>query len=237
MRGDQMTGPLNTDDAKAAMLRRILIIFVVFFVVLVVLLFVPAGDIRWKEGWLFLFVYLFQGVLVWRTNPEVIVARSKFIRQGTKHWDKVLACFLVPPLVAIFPVAGVDWRFQWSCPPIWLIIVGYVLFSLGMAGITWATSVNKFAEAGVRIQAERGHRAVDTGPYAIVRHPIYVAAFFLFVGMALALGSFWAAVPAIFGYLILIVRTALEDRMLQEELEGYREYARRVRYRLIPGVW
>ncbi len=89
----------------------------------------------------------------------------------------------------------------------------------------------------VRIQTERGHQVVDTGPYAFVRHPFYVASFPLFVGMPLALGSYWALIPAAVTGIALVMRTALEDRTLQNELPGYKEYASRVRYRLIPGVW
>jgi protein-S-isoprenylcysteine O-methyltransferase Ste14 len=104
-----------------------------------------------------------------------------------------------------------------------------------MVGLMWAEAVNRFAEPSVRIQP--GQRVVDNGPYAIVRHPMYVAAFPFFLGTALALGSCWALIPAVLASLILIVRTALEDRVLHNELPGYKEYAGRVRYRLIPRVW
>ena len=102
---------------------------------------------------------------------------------------------------------------------------------------TWVYSVNKFAEPGVRIQTERGHKVIETGPYAIVRHPLYLASLFLIGGIPLTLGSFWALIPVAVGTMVLLVRTALEDRMLHRELDGYKEYASRVRYRLIPGVW
>jgi protein-S-isoprenylcysteine O-methyltransferase Ste14 len=98
-------------------------------------------------------------------------------------------------------------------------------------------SVNPFAEPSVRIQWDRGHRVVDTGPYAIVRHPLYAASSFLVAGMPLAMGSYWALVPVAAGALVLIVRTVLEDRVLRDELPGYRDYASRVRSRLVPGVW
>ena len=103
--------------------------------------------------------------------------------------------------------------------------------------MTWAESVNKFFEPTVRIQTDRGHRVIDTGPYAIVRHPGYASGYLLFVGMPLALGSLWALIPAILSCLLLVVRTILEDQTLRNELAGYEEYAQRVRYRLIPGVW
>ena len=109
--------------------------------------------------------------------------------------------------------------------------------SIGFVGVTWAESVNKFFEPSVRIQTDRGHRVIDTGPYGIVRHPGYALSYPLVLGMPLALGSQWALIPAVLFGLLLIVRTILEDRTLQNELPGYKDYAHRVRYRLIPGVW
>src|SRR5262249_14989193 len=115
--------------------------------------------------------------------------------------------------------------------------IGYLLFLLSMAVGTWVGAVNKFAEPAVRIQTERGHKVVDTGPYAIVRHPGYVAGLLLFPGVALSLGSIWALLPVGVTSLLLILRTQWEDQTLQAELPGYREYTARVRYKLIPGVW
>jgi protein-S-isoprenylcysteine O-methyltransferase Ste14 len=203
-------------------------------------MFLPAG-IGWTKGWIFLLVFLVQTVLavvyLWRTNPAIFIARSK-IHKGTKAWDKAILPFLLLSFLAVFPVAALDdGRFHWSAVPTWLVVVGYVLLSIGYVVSIWAEAVNRFAEPGVRIQAERGHKVVDTGPYAIVRHPLYFGGFFLVFGIALALGSFWAVVPGAIGSLIIVVRTTLEDRMLQNELEGYREYASRVRFRLIPGIW
>ena len=106
-----------------------------------------------------------------------------------------------------------------------------------MAGLTWAQSVNKFFEPSVRIQTDRGHHVIDTGPYRIIRHPGYAFGFLLFLGMPLALGSLWALIPAVMLCPLLVVRTVLEDRTLHNELPGYEEYAQRVRYSLIPGVW
>ena len=103
--------------------------------------------------------------------------------------------------------------------------------------MTWAESVNKFFEPTVRIQTDRGHRVIDTGPYAIVRHPGYASAALLIFGMPLSLGSYWALIPAAISYGLLIIRTVWEDRTLQEELTGYKEYAQRVRYRLVRGIW
>ena len=229
------------DRVTAGVLRRATISLVCFFLILAAVMFLPAGDVRWARGWLFFFVFLALTVLasiyLWHRNPAIFAARSK-IQKGTKRWDKVVMFFLFLSLLAVFPVAGLDdGRFHWSSVPTWVVVLGYVLFSAGFALSAWVEAVNKFAEPGVRIQTERGHKVVDTGPYAIVRHPMYLSAFFLFFGAALALGSFWALIPAGFVALVLVVRTTLEDRTLQNELEGYKEYASRVRYRLIPGIW
>jgi protein-S-isoprenylcysteine O-methyltransferase Ste14 len=211
------------------------------FVLMAVMLFLPAGDIRWAQGWLFLLAYVVlmipSVIYLGRTNPDIFVARGK-IHRGTKNWDKVLLSLLLFLMAVTFPLAALDaGRFHWSSMPLWLTVVGDVLFALGVAGSVWAMSVNRFAEPSVRIQTDRGHEVVDTGPYAIVRHPYYVASFVMAVGIPLALGSFWALIPQAIGAVVIIVRTALEDRMLQDELAGYPDYASRVRYRLIPGVW
>jgi protein-S-isoprenylcysteine O-methyltransferase Ste14 len=213
-------------------LRRSLISLAVFLIVLGVAMFLPAG-IRWWQGWLFPAVFVLQiavaAIYLWRTNPEIFVARSK-VHRGTKGWDRVMMSLLLPSLMATFPVAA-----MYHGSPLWVIVVGYILLTVGMLGSVWVEAVNKFAEPGVRIQP--GQRVVDAGPYAIVRHPMYTTAFPLFAGIALALGSYGALVPVAVASLVLVVRTALEDRTLQNELPGYREYAQRVRYRLIPGVW
>jgi len=212
-----------------------------FVAVLGLILFLPAGDIRWAKGWLFLLVFLLltvaSSVYLWRTNPDIFVARSR-IHPGTKAWDKVLMAFLLSSFAMIFLVAGLDaGRFHWSNVPLSVIVLGYVPLCVGFLLSIWVYRVNKFAEPSVRIQTERGHKVIDTGPYAIVRHPLYLGGLILFAGIPLALGSFWALIPVAFGTLVIVVRIVLEDRTLQAELEGYQEYARRVRYRLIPGVW
>ena len=145
---------------------------------------------------------------------------------------------LIPAMVSILPVAALDdGRFRWLPMPWWVCLMGYSLLIAGMVGLTWAESVNKFFEPTVRIQTDRGHKVIDTGPYRIMRHPGYVFSFAFFLGIPLALGSLWGLIPAMLMCLMLVVRTVLEDRTLQAELPGYREYAQRVRYRLIPGVW
>jgi protein-S-isoprenylcysteine O-methyltransferase Ste14 len=159
--------------------------------------------------------------------------------QNAKAWDKVLA-----PLMAVsigFPmviIAGLDHRYSWSPEfPLWLIVIGFILITLGYAFASWALAENRFFSSVVRIQKERGHVVCDSGPYRLVRHPGYAGNIPPLFGIALALGSVWALIPAAVASIITLIRTVLEDRTLQEELPGYRDYARHVRYRLIPGIY
>jgi protein-S-isoprenylcysteine O-methyltransferase Ste14 len=221
------------------MFRKSMLLLAGFVLVVAAIMFVPAG-VGWREGWVFFVVFwaytILSAAFLWRVNPEIYVARSK-VHEGTKSSDKVLMALLLASLLAIFLVAALDARYAWSSASRPLVVVGYILFTIGFVITTWVYAVNKFAEPSVRIQSDRGQEVVDTGPYAVVRHPLYAASVVLFVGMALAMGSYWAFVPVAFGLLVIIVRIILEDRLLQNELGGYKEYASRVRYRLVPGIW
>ncbi len=221
--------------------RRLVLSLVGTLAGLALCLFLPAGTWAWSKGWLFVSVLIATSVVVTlylrRANPEVIAARVNR-HEGTKRWDRILLSVFFPTLVAMLVVAALDdGRFHWSRAPWWVGVLGYALLLTGMAGLTWAESVNRFFEPTVRIQSERGHTVIDTGPYALVRHPGYVAACLLFVGIALALGSLWALIPAGVACLLLALRTRWEDRMLQSELAGYKGYTQRVRFRWVPGVW
>jgi protein-S-isoprenylcysteine O-methyltransferase Ste14 len=221
--------------------RRLVTSTIATLVIFLLCLFVPAGTLGWVRGWLFFAVTVAAGVVVSiyliRVNPEVFAARVNR-HTGTKSWDKWIVGLLLTAMTSIIPVAALDdARFHWSVVPWWACGIGYALLRSGLAGTAWAEAVNEYFEPTVRIQTDRGHHVIDTGPYAIVRHPGYSSAFPLVVGMALALGSYWALIPAVLFCLILVVRTILEDRTLQAELPGYREYAQRIRHRLIPGAW
>jgi protein-S-isoprenylcysteine O-methyltransferase Ste14 len=149
-----------------------------------------------------------------------------------------LLAVMLPAMVAEIPLATLDaGRMGWSDVPLWVVTIGYVLLIAGIAATTWAQAVNPFFKPGVRLQKERQHRVITSGPYRVVRHPGYAAAMALFVGIALALASWWALVPAAMAIALLVVRTGWEDRLLQAELPGYADYARQTRYRLLPGFW
>ncbi len=139
-----------------------------------------------------------------------------------------------PPVI----VAGLDHRFGWSPVfPTWLTLLGFISIAWGYAFSVWALVENRFFSSVVRIQTDRGHLVCDTGPYRIVRHPGYAGNILPLAGIVLALGSIWTLIPAMVALIITVIRTTLEDQTLQDELPGYREYAQRVRYRLIPGIF
>jgi protein-S-isoprenylcysteine O-methyltransferase Ste14 len=236
----------KTDDPKttqrASPRQWIRLVAVYFFIPLVLL--ICGGDFGWWQAWGYSLLIVAAGIggRIWaeRRHPGLMAERQNAGNfRKAKAWDKVLA-----PLMALsvgFPlviVAGLDHRFGWSPVfPLWLIVLGFVLSSLGYAFVVWALVENRFFSSVVRIQTDRGHVVCDSGPYRLVRHPGYAGIILPMLGIVLALGSAWTLIPAAVALIIAVVRTALEDQTLQEELPGYRDYARRVRYRLIPGIY
>ncbi|WP_345978886.1 isoprenylcysteine carboxylmethyltransferase family protein [Sulfurimonas sp. HSL3-2] len=208
------------------------------------LLLVCGGDLWWWQAWIYTFLILVSGIggrilTEWR-HPGLLAERVNFEKlQNAKPWDKVLA-----PLMAVsfsFPlviVAGLDHRYEWT--PLfstWFNILGLVLIALGYAFATWAFIENRFFSTTVYIQKDRGHTVCDSGPYRFVRHPGYAGNLLALPGMVLAFSSVWILIPAMAALIITVIRTALEDRTLQEELSGYKDYAKQVRYRLIPFIY
>jgi protein-S-isoprenylcysteine O-methyltransferase Ste14 len=220
---------------------RIALALAGFLATFVLLLFWPAGRLDWIAGWLYLAILTINGGInyayVRRRNPELIEHRMR-LGKGTKTWDKIWLAVFSPVFAAVYVVAGLDaGRFGWSEMPTWLWPVGLALFLPGTLLFSWSMGVNPFFEKTVRIQTERGHRVIDTGPYRFVRHPGYSGFLGWILSAPLLLGSWWAFLPSVLSIAALVVRTALEDRTLREELPGYTDYAARIRYRLIPKVW
>jgi protein-S-isoprenylcysteine O-methyltransferase Ste14 len=206
-------------------------------------LFGGAGTFAWERGWIFVCLYMAgmasAAVVLRRLNPELLEARANWRRnKGTKLFDKVFM-WLFFPLTLIQPaVAGMDAvRFRWSPLPVWLIYPGSAVFIAACAMVSWTFGVNRHAETTVRSESERGHTVVSTGPYRMVRHPMYVGLIGMYLSKPLILGSAWSLVPGAAIVLVVVWRTAMEDRTLRRELAGYEEFAARTRYRLLPGVW
>ena len=207
-------------------------------------LFVCAGDIGWWQAWVYSLLFVAAGLggrfLAERRHPGLLAERQNIDNiQTVKAWDKVLAPLMALSIsLPLVIVAGLDHRFGWSPAfPLWLILLGFFLIAFGYAFAVWALVENRFFSSVVRIQTDRGHVVCDSGPYRIVRHPGYAGNILALLGIVLALSSLWTLIPAAVALAIAVIRTALEDRTLQEELPGYKEYARRVRYRLFPGLY
>lgn len=242
------SGPAAPEEpatGHAATLRRgiltRLVQLLVEFAFLGAVLFASAGTFAWPNAWAFLGLSLLMvianGAYVLPRNPEVIVERGRR-HAGTRTFDTVVTAVYMVFYLALFVVAGLDARrLDWAPLAAGWAVLGAVLLCVADVPVAGAMAVNPNLERTVRIQVERGHRVATTGPYRYVRHPMYVAMLVQLPATALLLGSAWALVPACCAALALVVRTALEDRTLLDDLPGYREYARRTRYRLVPGLW
>ncbi len=234
-------GPLEPSreesNTSKAVLKRILQV-VITYLILAVILFVSSGQMNWIWAWVYLGLGL--GILIINISilPAELIAERGQPRDNVKRWDRVLTAVAHIPTLGVPVVAGLDERFGWSPQLIPAIhLAGLAFFGLGQGLFSWAMASNKYFSTLVRIQMDRSHTVATSGPYRYVRHPGYTGYIVSFLGASLALGSLWAIIPAGFIACLLVVRTALEDRTLQDELPGYRDYAQRVRYRLLPGIW
>jgi protein-S-isoprenylcysteine O-methyltransferase Ste14 len=211
--------------------------------ILAVLLFGSAGTLHWPAGWAFMIVFFATGLpmtlMLARHDPALLDERLKWVVQKDQPlWDRVFVSLFLPLFVGWFILIGLDaGRFHWSVMPVWLQVVGGLGLVLSLALMYRVFRENTFAAAVVRIQKERGQKVISTGPYAIVRHPLYTTMLLYLPALALMLGSWYGLATSFLLFAVLVVRTALEDRELQRGLDGYADYAHRVRYRLIPGIW
>jgi protein-S-isoprenylcysteine O-methyltransferase Ste14 len=207
-------------------------------------LFIGAGTLRWDWAWLFTVItfigWVALSIILIFTNPELLNERGKRVKDltGTKRWDWIVMTIYSILLVAVPLIAGLDYRYAWSSPTAdGIKIVGLAVLVFSFIPLTWSMAVNRFFEATVRIQENRGHQVITSGPYRYVRHPGYVGVILQFIAVPLSLGTFAPWIPALLGVALYALRTALEDRTLTAELPGYAEYAQRTHYRLLPGVW
>ena len=210
-------------------------------IVMGVALFWAAGRIDWWPGWAALAVMaawiIATAIVILRFNPALLAERLG-PRKGAKSWDTAIMSILGLAQLARYILAGLDQRYGWSGAfPLAAQVIALVVCVLGYALVTWATASNAFFSQIVRIQSERGHTVATGGPYRYVRHPAYSGALIFELAAPILLASWWAAIPSGLGAILLILRTALEDRTLQAELAGYADYAHQVRNRLLPGIW
>ena len=241
---DKKTPQLEKKDNSVIDWKKIIARFVFIILLMIGILFLSAGRMDWWEGWAYvvltLIVLLVSRLVLIIKFPEVANERMDAgKKENVKSWDKILV-----PVIAIYMpmvswvIAGLDARFGWS-PNLpdgiqWAALG--VNFAASMFS-TWAMFANRFFSSHVRIQTERGHTVVRKGPYHFLRHPGYAGGIVSWIITPIFFSSWWLIIPTVLTITGYVVRTALEDHVLQEELPGYKEYVREVKYRLLPGIW
>ena len=231
------------NNQKKSLTPRFVIQLLIYIIVIPFLPILISWSWDWWEAWVYGIInvlgFLISRAMAAKRNPDLISERAQFMKhENVLNWDKILA-----PLVALggglIPlVVGLDELLNWS--PAFSILIKIIALAIILTGYIWGSYAliqNRFFSGMVRIQSDRGHQVITSGPYRWMRHPGYAGAICTYLATPLFLDSGWAFIPAVFLVITLVIRTSLEDKVLQAELEGYSEYADKVRYRLFPGVW
>lgn len=235
------TGGSGTSRVSIRPAVRVALSLVAILGVLAVLLFAPAGRWDWVEAWAFLVCYgSFLVVYIVRAllkDPGQLHERGRIAR-NTPLWDRVIMAAYTLFLLMTVVVSGLDaGRFRWSSVPIAAKATAWLGLAIAGSLIFWASATNTYLSRMARIQNDRGHVVISSGPYRYVRHPMYLGIVLLFLCVPVALGSLWALIPGSTIGLLSVIRTSKEDQMLRQELGGYEDYMRRVRFRIMPWVW
>ena len=240
---DPSTKQAPNQQAEKAFTPKRIVQLVLVLILIPLLPMLISGDWNWWEAWFFaisyFLVFVLSRVMVSKRHPDLLAERAHSMkRDNAKSWDKILAPAVALGIVLIPLVAGLDALYDWS--PSFSLSVKLIAIVLILSGYvigTYAMLENRFFSGLVRIQEDRGHKVVSTGPYAWVRHPGYSGTLLSYLASPFLLDTYWGLLAAGLLATILVIRTSLEDRTLQEELDGYAVYAKKVRYRLIPGIW
>ena len=228
--------------AKEISTARVVIRLIIGIAVMSAAFFGSAGTLEWPEAWLYMISqFAFSGAMaVWlkKNNPDLLKDRMTFFKSSARAWDKaifwIMTVFFVPYLL----LPGLDAiRYQWSSVPLFIKVFAFMAIAASLLMISWVMRENTYLSRVVEIQRERGHRVITTGPYQYIRHPMYVAVITQLICIPLALGSLFTLIPASLLTALLVIRPHFEDKTLDSELEGYRAYSEKVKYKLVPWVW
>lgn len=231
---EQDTNKLSTHKN---ILRRLVQVTMSVLLIAVILL-VASGKIDWIYAWILIAASLLVIIINAFIFPPDLISERGRKKENVEKWDRLISGLIMIPWLALYIVAGLDIRFGWSPEfALWIHLAGLVFFILGNAFVSWAMLSNTYFSTAVRIQYDRGHAVSSGGPYRYMRHPGYLGMMVYILSTVLILGSIWALLPASLTVILFMIRTAFEDTTLQNKLEGYTEYAARVKYRLLPGIW
>lgn len=227
-----------TEVSNLRMVLRLLVAFIVMSAAFCC----SAGTTAWLKAWLYMVIQFsfWTAAALWlkKHNPQLLKDRMVFLKPDTRGWDKVIIKTSTVLFIPYLLLPGFDAvRYQWSSVPLPVSVIGYAGIILSLLLFFAVLRENAYLSRFVEVQKDKGHKVITTGPYRYVRHPMYVGLITLLYSLPVALGSLWTLIPASVLTLLFVVRTYLEDKTLHEELEGYRAYAEKVKYRLLPGVW
>ena len=211
------------------------------FLLFIAIVFLSAGRLDYWQGWVFcltVFTMFLLALKIFKGKSGLIKERLK-PGPGVKWWDKILLVLYISSFMAILVVAGLDaGRLRFTPEiPLPLYVMSYIFFVISYSFTFWAMYVNRFFSSAVRIQKDRGQEVVESGPYSFIRHPGYLSGILGGINAAIVLGSSLALIPATISAIIFIIRAGLEDELLKKELPGYADYAKKVKFRLVPGIW
>jgi protein-S-isoprenylcysteine O-methyltransferase Ste14 len=234
VREEQQSAPAT---GSRALLKTALVRFISAFVVLSAVFFLSAGTLYYWQAWVYLFILMvpaaFVGRYLFKNDPKLLERRMR--AKETQKTQKIVIALSVVFFLPAFILPGLDVRFGWSNVPFPVIIIADAMVLLGYLIVALVFKANSYASRIVEV--EKGQKVISTGPYAIVRHPMYSGVIIFYLFSTLALGSYWAMIPAVHIIPLLIVRIIGEEKELLTNLDGYKEYVAKTRYRLIPGIW
>ncbi len=232
---------MNTADTVTSSLKiKTLLSFVELIAIIVLFLFVPAGSFNFWEAWVYSIIYVVSSTMItyylWKTNPELLARRVNGGPGAEKEKaQKITHFFVILLFIAFLVISALDHRFGWSYVPFYIVVLGDVLVVSGFYLLFLVFRENAFASSIVEVTANQ--KVITTGPYSIVRHPLYVSGLIIMLGTPLALGSWWGLLIFIPLTLVILWRLLDEEKFLSKNLQGYTEYCQKVRYRLIPFLW
>ena len=232
---------MNTADTVTSSLKiKTLLSFVELIAIIVLFLFVPVGSFNFWEAWVYSIIYVVSSARItfylWKTNPELLARRVNGGPGAEKEKaQKITHFFVILLFIAFLVISALDHRFGWSHIPFYIVVLGDVLVVSGYYLLFLVFKENAFASSIVEVTANQ--KVITTGPYSIVRHPLYVSGLIIMLGTPLALGSWWSLLTFIPLTLVILWRLLDEEKFLSKNLQGYTEYCQKVHYRLIPFLW